>query len=386
MARLLILTPAELTRDPRARRAASAAAADGWDVWGLCPASGGEPVELPSVTVVRVGGDAVSARLRAAGLGGGRRDGPVLREARGLFRLVRLLRLTVALVRRARAAGAVDVVHGNDFDTLPAAAVIARRNRARLVYDAHELYVEQEADAPRIHRAVAGAIERALARRADAVVTVNGPIALELARRFRLRTAPIVVHNFPALTEAAPAGTPTPPLRVVYQGALGHGRHLDDLLDAAAATGDDVRVTLRVVGVPADELRRRANGRVEVLDPVPPDGLVEALAPFDVGIVVTRPLTRNDELATPNKLFEYLMAGLAVAVPRLPGVGPLVEEAEVGVTYTPGDPQDLARVLVELARDSARVQTLRANARAAALERYNAEAERPALAAAWGAR
>lgn len=383
---LLILTSAELTRDPRARRAAEAGVARGWAVVGLSPASGGAPVPLEGVRVIRIGGDRMSATLRAAGLGGGRRDGTVLRELRGLYRLGRLARLTVALVRASRIIPDVSVVHANDFDTLPAGRAIARRCNARLVYDAHEIYTAQEADPPRAFRAVAGFLERLLARRAEAVVTVNEPIAAELNRRLGLRRPALVVHNAPPTIEVAAPDPDSGPLRVVYQGALGHGRQLEDLLEAAEQAGDAVSISIRVVGPPRDELAARAGGLVEVLEPVAPNELVSALASFDVGVIVTRPLTINDELAAPNKLFEYLMAGLAVAAPDLPGVAAILHGHEVGVTFAPGDPADLARVLRELAADRPRLQRLRAAARDLAVTRYNAEAERPALEAAWGVR
>lgn len=383
MARLLILTSAELTRDPRARRAVAAAVDAGMEVVGVCQATGGDPVTLPGVSVIRTGGGGLSARLRTAGVGGGRRDRPLVREARGLFRLARLVRLTAALVRAGRTVGTAQIVHANDFDTLTAGWLLARRG-ARLVYDAHEIYTEQEADPPLVYRAVAAAAESRLARRADAVVTVNEPIADELTRRLRLHRRALVVHNVPAIVDVA---EPTPnagTLRVIYQGALGHGRQLDDLLEAARLAGGDVRFSLRVTGVPLDELRTRAANTADVLEPVAPDRLVEALAPFDVGVVVTRPLSLNDRLAAPNKLFEYLMAGLAVAVPQLPGVAAIVECEDVGVTYDPGDPVDLARVLRELAADRPRLLALRTRARRSALDKHNAEAERPTLRAAWG--
>lgn len=383
MGRLVILTSAELTRDPRARRAATAAVDAGLDVVGICQAVGGAPVALRGVSVVRVGGDGIAARLRAAGVGGGRRDTPVVREARGVFRLLRLARLTVALVRHGRAVRDAAIVHANDFDTLPAGWLLAGR-RLRLVYDAHEIYTEQEADPPRLQRWLVARVERLLARRAAAVVTVNEPIAEELTRRLRLRAPALVVRNAPALVTLDEAVAAGGPLRVIYQGALGHGRALEDLVTAAHLAGEAVRFSLRVVGVPLADVRAYVGSRADVLEPVQPDVLVEALARFDVGVVVTRPLTLNDELATPNKLFEYLMAGLAVAVPRLPGMAPLVETEDVGVTFEPGDPADLARVLRELAADRDRVAAYRDRARRLAVERYNAAAERPALAAAWG--
>jgi glycogen(starch) synthase len=388
MQRLVLLTPAELTRDPRARRAAAAALDAGWSVTGLCPATGGPPTSLLGVDVIRVAGERVDLALRAAGLGGGRDDGPVLRELRGLYRLLRLARMTHAFWRAGRRLGDVTVVHANDFDTLPAAWLLARRLSARLVYDAHELYTLQEAQPPRLHRRVARLLERMLARRAAAVVTVSEPIAGELEQLLGLRRRPIVVLNCPFTTScAAPARTSTP-LRAVYQGALGHGRSLPDLLDAAAKT-TAVSFSLRVVGVDPAALRAEVerhglDGRVAVLDPVDPATLVAALTEFDVGVIVTRPLTRNDELAAPNKLFEYMMAGLAVVAPRLKGVAEIVEGENVGVTFAPGSPSALADALSGLAADPAHTSAMKSRARRIALDRLNAEAQRPALAAAWG--
>ncbi|HEX6702861.1 MAG TPA: glycosyltransferase, partial [Gaiellaceae bacterium] len=142
--------------------------------------------------VARLRRERVAPGLRAAGLGGMKRQGLLVREARGLSRLLRLARMTSGRYRTGRILGRFDVVHANDLDTLPAAWLLARASGARLVYDAHELYTEQEPDPPRLHRAVARGLEGALARRADAVVTVSEPIADELQHRFRLPLPPFV--------------------------------------------------------------------------------------------------------------------------------------------------------------------------------------------------
>jgi glycosyltransferase involved in cell wall biosynthesis len=388
MPRLVLLTPAELTRDPRARRAAAAAVEAGWDVVGICPAAGGDPVDLGGVHVQRVGGERIDAALRSVGLGGGRRDATILRELRGAYRLVRLLRLTFGLRRAGRHLVVADVIHANDFDTLPAGWLLARALGARLVYDAHELYTLQERDPPRLHRAVVRRLERSLARRADAVVTVNEPIARELQAILRLSTRPLVVLNCPASTPRTTSDAVGTPLRSVYQGAVGHGRSLDDLLDAASAT-EGVHVTLRIVGIDtvglrAEVERRELDGVVTVAEPVEPTDLVAALAEFDVGIIVTRPLTRNDELAAPNKLFEYLMAGLAVAGPNLPGIAAIIEGDDVGVTFDPGVSASLAAALTALAGRPEEVAALKRRAHEVAVTRFNAESQRPALMTAWG--
>src|SRR5207244_3532840 len=184
---------------------------------------------------------------------------------------------------------------------------------------AHELYGDSEPDYPFTYGRAAGALERALARRADAVVTVSEPIAEELQARLRLRDRPVAVLNCPDRVELEPSPGGDGPLRVVYQGAMGVSRPLEDLLRAAEAASD-ADLTIRVTNADLDTLRaevtrRGLEGRVRVADPVEPTALVEALTEFEVGLVINRPLTRNDELVFPHNVFEDPVAGLAVLVP-----------------------------------------------------------------------
>lgn len=387
--RIVILTAAELTRDPRARRAALAAAARGLDVVGVCGrVTGDTPAQLPGISIRRVGGDRVTGALRSRSLGGMRRSRALVRELRGVWRLGRQAAATARLAAAALAERRVDIVHANDFDTLPAAALVTALRRARLVYDSHELYTTQEIDPPRGYVAVAHRLERWLARRSFSVVTTGEPFAEELRRRFALRKDPIVWLNCPSRWEGPDRRVSQERLRVVYQAAMGPGRPLQDVLDAAMHA-PSVDILIRVVGADRDALMHavlahQLEGRVSIADPVPPERMLDALAAHDVGVIINRPVTLTDELVVPNKLFEYMMAGLAVVAPDLPGVGRFVREHEIGLTFAPGSPEALGRRLEQLARDRPQLETMRRRARQLALERYNAEAQAPRIAAAWG--
>jgi glycogen synthase len=382
--RLLLVTPAELTRDPRARRAAAAAQALGFGVVGLSgQISGEEPVPLRDVVVVRAGRQGRTNEQWKTGAAAGRDSAPI-RELRGLYRLVRLAARTASLVRAGRTLGSSDVVHANDLDTLPAAYLLARESGSRLVYDAHELYSEFDPDPPRLARAALARLERTLARRADAVVTVSDPIADELRRR--LGVEPLVVLNAPELDASDPTPLPEPPpLRAIYQGAFGTGRPLEDLLEAIRLA-PNVRLTLRVSRSTRDDLARELplelRDRITVEEPVPPEDVINALRPQHVGLLFDRPLTRNAELSSPNKLFEYLGAGLAVVAPRLAGFETALGDA--GALYEPASPPSMAAELERLAADPSLLAELRRRARVLADERYNAAAQRAILAAAWG--
>jgi glycogen(starch) synthase len=390
VARLLLLTPAELTRDPRARRQAELGRRLGFEVAGLSGQVSGEPpLPLAGVPVARVGAARARQGLEETRLGQPRTANPVLRELLGAFRLARLARRSIRFWRAGRALGRFDVVHANDLDTLPAASLLARGWRARLVYDAHELYSAFERDPPRLALAVTRRVEAALARGAAAVVTVSEPLADELVNRLALRREPIVVLNAAEVDEHEPAPTAAAgPLLAIYQGAIGFGRSLEDLLEAVAAA-PNVQLRLLVVRVDPDGLRslvaeRGLDSRVAVSPPVAPNDVLRELRTAEVGIVFDRPVTPNARLSLPNKLFEYLMAGLALAVPRLPAMAGIVEQEDVGVVFEPGRPDDLARALEELAADRERLAELRRRARLLALNRYNADAQGRSLAAAWG--
>jgi glycosyltransferase involved in cell wall biosynthesis len=352
---------------------------------GLCV---GEDELESDIPVRRVRTMQLEHRARALGLTRVGRSRPVLRELRGLYRLGRHAWITARLVGAAGDLERCAIVHANDFDTLPACALLARRWGARLVYDSHELYTMQEPDPPRLYRAVVLRLERWLARRSAAVITVSEAYAAELVRSLRLRRPPYIVMNCPPVVEAAAEGDRAGPVRAIYQAAMGPGRRVEDVVEAAAHA-DGALVTLRVLGADRAKLGRLVDslgldGRVEVAEPVPADSLVQSLAGFDVGLIINRPVTRNDELVLPNKLFEYMMAGLAVVSPDLPVSGAFVRDRRIGMTFPPGDTAAMGRAIGSLAGDAELLRGCKARARALAVETYNAEAQAAALASAWG--
>lgn len=384
---ILFLATDELTRDPRSRRATDAAVAGGHTAVGLCLASG-EPVPLKGIEIHRLGRTAPPRRFpMSAPLA----SSAVVRELRGCLRLGRWIVRTARLAL-GQTTSRIDVVHANDLETLPAGYLIAARRRARLVYDSHEIALDQEPGTAWIYRTIARTVESRLARRAPAVVTVSIPIADWLEASLRLPRRPYVVVNAPMLTALASStfdAQDAPRLRAIYQGSMGPGRPLSDLFDAAEAMDESVELSIRVAGVDTDVLRvetrrRGLESKVVILEPVRPDQMIAGLAGYHVGVIINRPITRNDALVFPNKLFEYMMAGLAVVAPGVPGLAPTVEQERVGLLFTPSSPRSLAAVLTRLAADRPALEAMRRRARAAAVERYNAEAQWPILYEAWG--
>jgi glycosyltransferase involved in cell wall biosynthesis len=104
---------------------------------------------------------------------------------------------------------------------------------------------------------------------------------------------------------------------------------------------------------------------------LPNDAALRAVAQADVGVV---PHLANESWNTtvPNKLFDYMAAGVAVVTSDAAPCRRIVMETGSGTVYKSGDPADLARAIEALMSETARAACGRAG-RAAVLDRYNWE-------------
>jgi glycosyltransferase involved in cell wall biosynthesis len=292
---------------------------------------------------------------------------------------------------------AADVYHGHDLTGLAMAArVRSMRGRGRLVYDSHELFMEsgQRARMAAPLKRLWTRFERALARRCDAVVTVNSSIAAELQVRLQLAARPIVVMNCPARWHPSRVEPPErdrlrerlsiPAQRriLLYQGGLGPDRGLEQLPRILDEPGlESAALVYLGYGPLKDVLRRTADepsfaGRVFVLDAVPPADLLDWTASADVSLIPFQHTSMNNWLATPNKLFESLAAGVPVVASRFPELEAIITEWRVGELCDPTSvPAIAAATLRILGLPVAEYAELRRRCRRASLERYNWEKE-----------
>lgn len=77
-------------------------------------------------------------------------------------------------------------------------------------------------------------------------------------------------------------------------------------------------------------------------------------------------------MSLPNKLFEYMSAGLPIVSSLAGEARDLISSHDIGVTYEPGNPRHLADCLLELIANARRVETLAANATRTYSQHFNA--------------
>jgi glycosyltransferase involved in cell wall biosynthesis len=386
---ILMLT-ADRVIDRRILLQAHSLTSDGWTVTILAP-PGPEAEGCPAV--VRVGAAGAGQGKRAAGMAQllhrlASRDGACMSRLRGLVAhhlvnpepLRRRLMLPAALERPA------DVIVAHDLPMLPTAALAARHHGARLVYDSHELYSEQEFSG-RVRRSWAN-LERQYIGACDAVITINASIADELRRRYGLDRVEVVQN--------AERASPDPPRNdrrfhrafglaasvnvVLFQGGLSAHRHLEALVDAMGyVAAPTVHLVLLGDGPLRHRLgrraqRSRARARIHFHPAVGQAELLTYTASADVGVIPYQATCLNNLYCTPNKLFEYIAAGIPIIATDLPELRRAVHDNAIGLVTNTSTPSGIAKAIDDLVGDAAKIAALRANA-AAARGRLNWEVE-----------
>lgn len=227
-----------------------------------------------------------------------------------------------------------DLIIANDLSALPFAFKVKRN--AKLLYDAHEYSLDQgnseqwkKIQLP-YNRYL---LDKYLSRIDGFMVTCEGSGKL-YSSQFSVPD-PVVVMNAPYYHDLKPSMCTGGKIRLVHHGIAGYPRRLDILIDAMKLL--DTRFTLDFFLVANstpcfEELRKSAVGdsRIRFNDPVPMQELPTVLNQFDIGIAVFPPITKNLELALPNKSFEYIQARLVVAI------GPSLEMRKIVSKYDLG--------------------------------------------------
>jgi glycosyltransferase involved in cell wall biosynthesis len=304
------------------------------------------------------------------------------RWTRHLDRIIRLTRPDVLIVR--------------DLPLGPTAVWAGRRYKLPVVLDMAENYPamisaiwetgrQRWFDAIVRYPPAVAWVERWTVDRVDQILAVVEESRDRLVRMGVPRERIAIVSNTPPRSRAIspPATRPAGPVvKLVYLGLLEVHRGVGDLLSGLALLrdrGGAAQVT--VIGDGRDEaLFHQQAARLRLGPPVltftgrlPNDAALRSVAQADVGVV---PHLADGSWNTtiPNKLFDYMAAGLAVVSSDAAPCRRIVTETGSGKVYRSGDPADLARAIDELASESVRAACGQ-RGRVAVLERYNWEAD-----------
>ena len=235
---------------------------------------------------------------------------------------------------------AVFVAH--DLPMLPVARMASAKCNAKLVYDSHELYSEQEFST--FVKKRWAQIEAKHIGACDAVITINPSIAAELERRYSIKDV-TVIYNADR-TGALPVnqhlfhrafGLDSEDKILLFQGGLSAGRNLEVLVEAMRLVrNSSLNLVILGDGRLGTSLKKKVTAlklidRVHLHPAVPQDELVAYSGSAHAGIIPYQATCLNNYYCTPNKLFEFIAAGIPILASDLPEIRNLIETHRIGL-------------------------------------------------------
>lgn len=374
--RIAIISLAPLTTDARVLRTVKALASAGHDT--ILVGFGPLPPE-PIPGQVHLVEAPTPIAIRSAFLFGASPANLFPASAQLLYWLLRSRRQARDIVARHRP----DVVHANDWVTLPIALDAKRRFGSKLVYDTHELAVSEYEESLRwrlVARAHVAAIEKTGIAAADTVIAVSPGIVQRLGELYPEAPPAVLVRNVP---DAQPAPfRPTPAeFTVLFHGLIRPNRGLEPLIASHPLWQKRHRLVIRGSGAGRyiAKLRQLAGSlpgadRIAFEPAAPPERVVETASTADLGVISLPDTSSHNRYALPNKLFEYLAAGLGVIASDSPDMAEIVNAFRCGMICEATAPA-LAATINGL--DPARIDELKQNAlRAAATLTWESEKQK----------
>ncbi|AHZ84220.1 hypothetical protein Bb109J_c1525 [Bdellovibrio bacteriovorus] len=234
------------------------------------------------------------------------------------------------------------IIHCHDTLVLPLGVLLKIATGAKLIYDAHELESNKNG-LSRFLGKMTFIAERFLCKRVDGLIVVSDSILewyknnIDLSHKHTevILNAPMLSqnarfdHSYLRKRFAIPHGS----LLFIYVGILGEGRYIDQLLEVFSKSGFKSHIVFLGYGVYREKIVK-LSGEVDNIhyhEPVSHDQVVSIVSSADVGFCLIPNVSLSDYYSLPNKMFEYIFAGVPVLASKMPEIQKLIEKHNLGI-------------------------------------------------------
>ncbi len=245
-----------------------------------------------------------------------------------------------------------DLLYANDLDTLLPNYLVSRMRKIPLIYDSHELFCEvPELLKTPLKRSIWQKLEGWIVPKLRHCITVNESIAAIFEERYKTKF--ISVRNISDKTTGgiqktkSDLGLPAEKRIILLQGA---GINLDRGAEELVLAMKNVENALLLIIGAGDvwwvlekqisELKLQ--DKVKMIRKVPKAELMQYTGVADIGISIDKNTNLNYYYSLPNKIFDYIHAGVPILASHLPEIEKIIKTYNIGDFIPDHQPLNIA--------------------------------------------
>ncbi|WP_226529258.1 glycosyltransferase [Metabacillus niabensis] len=256
----------------------------------------------------------------------------------------------------------VDVIHCHDLNTLSAGVKLSRKYNMYLIYDSHELFNEM-AGRNEVDRKYGYWLEKKLMKEIDHLIVVNPYVEQEFKKMYGDHIKATIIQNTPINTLQTKRSMVVKNLRefyrienneifLIYQGGLSPFRGIELIINSLTYLPDKFKLVIMGTGRLLTNLialveELKLTDRVFFHPQVKASEVLHYTKQADIGLVMYENTSKNNYFSTPNKIFEYLLAGIPTVASKHPGKQYVVEVEKTGIC-TEENPVSIAKAIQDV--------------------------------------
>ncbi len=264
-----------------------------------------------------------------------------------------------------------DCLLSNDLDTLLPSFLISKLKKTKLIYDSHEYFTEvpELVGRPKVQK-VWRSIEEFVLPKMKEMITVNESIANLFREKYGIKVH--VIRNIP-MRKMLPEPASREELKLpenkhililqgsginVHRGSeelVAAMKYLDNCILLIIGGGDVLPVLKKEV---ADN---KYDDRVLFFPRMPYKNMMAITQLADIGFTLDKDTNLNYRFSLPNKLFDYIQAGVPVIASHLPEIERIIRDYNIGAFIDNHKPENIAKTIKDVISDEKSLATWKNN-------------------------
>jgi len=273
-----------------------------------------------------------------------------------------------------------DIYHIHDPELLRIGKKLIKKGK-KVIYDSHEDLPRQIMGKPYLKfRKIVSLWAEGYENRATKKMTAIVGATPHITNRFsKINSNSVNINNYPILTEFNMENSDTKRTDICYAGGITEIRGIHEIVSIADGSFPLVLAGPIGSGKLEEEITNHSNWKnIDYKGQVSRVEVKTIYSKSLAGLVILHPIEAH-KTAQPNKIFEYMNAGIAVIGSNFDLWKEIIEDGSCGICVDPLKPEEIKNAIEQLLSDPKEAEKMGQNGQRLVKEKYNWDNEKEKL-------